>query len=294
MKTSIFSLLVALALPLTAGQWQPAHISPEAKWLVHADFDAMRNSESGKAVFSLLEADQGKQLRALSPFFALQPLNQLHGITCYGDGKFHHATALIAGQFDRPLIENLVKIAPGYAGFSHAGFDVHSWLEKGTKQYAAFASDGVLVFSRQEQGLKQALDVFQTPTAHPVPEFLALEAGQPLVVARARMADMDLPADLSHFVQLAKSVQLAVLESTGRITLRANAETGAGEDAERLRRMLDGMLALAESHHASLEGLDLRSELDAITKSRTFSAAFSLPVGELFDLIDSQINRLNR
>ncbi|RYD30426.1 MAG: hypothetical protein EOP87_16670 [Verrucomicrobiaceae bacterium] len=285
MKSTILCLLAALSSPLVAGQWVPAQISAEAKWLVHADFDAMRDSVTGKAVFSMIEADQGKRLQSLSTFLALQPLYDLHGITLYGDGKFEHVAALIDGKFDRPLIEGLVRTTQNYSSITHAGYAIHSWVEQGVKQHAAFASDSLLVFSRDEEGLKKALDILQSPSPLPVNPLLVNEVGQPLLVARGRLAEMVLPADASPLVRMAKTLQLTALESEGRFTVRASAEAESGGDADRLRRMLDGVLAFAEARDAKLEGLDLRSELDAVTRSPVFSAALSLPVGEWIDLL---------
>lgn len=286
MKSSILSLLTALASPLLAGPCVPEQISPDAKWLVHADFDAMRDSRTGQAVFSWLEADQGKRVRAISPFLAMQPLTGLHGITLYGNGSPGNAAALVDGKFDRALLENLVRTTKGYAGFTHAGHTVHSWVEEGAKQHAAFASDNLLVFSREEEGLKKALDAVAVPSPVQANPLLVAEEGKPLVVARARFSEMTLPDDLSRLVKTVKAIRLAALESDGRFTLRASAEAETGEDADRLRRMVDGVLAFAQVQDAKLEGLDLKSELSAVTQSPVFTAALSLPVGEWIGLME--------
>jgi hypothetical protein len=285
MKSSILSLFIACAAPLTAGQLVPSQISSEAKWLVHADLDAMRDSETGKAVFDLIEADHGKRLRSLSTFLALQPLNELHGITLYGDGKFEHAAALIDGKFDRQLLEGLVRTTKDYSEITHVGHVIHSWVEEGVKQHVAFASDGLMVFSRQEDGLKQALDALQPQSSSLTNSLAAAETGRPLVVARARISEMELPKDLSRLVRMTKTLQLAAFEADSRFTVRASAETDGGGDADRLRRMLDGVLAFAQTSDAKLEGLDLRAELDAITRSPVFIAVLSLPVSEWISLL---------
>ena len=286
MKPSIFGLLVALATSLSAGPCDPAQIHQDAKWLVHADFDAMRDSQAGQAVFRWLEADQGKRLRAISPFLAMQPLTGLHGITLYGNGSPGNAAALVDGKFDRALLENLVRTTKGYAGFTHAGHTVHTWMEEGAKQHAAFASDNLLVFSRGEDGLKKALDAVAVPSPVQANPLLVVEEGKPLVVAHARFTEISMPHDLSRLVKTVKAIRLAALESDGRFTLRASAEAETGEDADRLRRMVDGVLAFAQVQDAKLEGLDLKAELNAVTQSPVFTAALSLPVGEWIGLME--------
>jgi hypothetical protein len=289
MKLLIPCLLLALASPLPAGPCVPEQIPADAKWLVHADFDAMRDSQTGRAVFSLLQADQAKRLRAISTFLAMQPLTTLHGITLYGNGSPAHAAALVDGKFDRALLENLVRATKGYAGFTHAGYTVHSWVEEGAKQHAAFANDNLLVFSREEDGLKKALDAVAVPSPIQGNPLLTAEEGKPLVVARARFSEMTLPDDLSRLVRTVKGLRLAALEADGRFTLRASAEAETGPDADRLRRMVDGVLAFAQVQDAKLEGLDLKAELDAVTQSPVFTAALSLPVGEWIGLMEEGV-----
>ena len=62
-KTAI--LLLALAASLPAAELVPARIPASAKWFLHADLDAMRESETGKAVFAQIEAEHGAKLTAL-------------------------------------------------------------------------------------------------------------------------------------------------------------------------------------------------------------------------------------
>src|SRR5688500_13541667 len=91
--------LIALAapLPLISGELAPAEVPASAQWLLHADLDAMRDSETGKAVFAEIEVKHGDQLRAFKRMFSLHPITDLHDVTLYGDGKPEHAVALIEG-----------------------------------------------------------------------------------------------------------------------------------------------------------------------------------------------------
>lgn len=257
--------------------------------MVHADLDAMRDSRTGQAVFSLIEANHGDRFPSLSAFLAMQPISDLHGVTLYGDGTPENSAALIDGKFDRETLESLLKVAKQSAEITHAGTVVHSWLDKGVKQYASFATENLLVFSRQEEGLKQALDVIKVPSPAVADGFLANDGGKPLLVARAQIAEMGMPPDLARLVRMAKTLQLAALESDGRFVLRASAETESNGDADRLRRMVDGVIAFAQIPDAKLEGLDLSAELDAVTHAPVFTATLSLPVNEWVPLMEKAV-----
>ncbi|HEY1123537.1 MAG TPA: hypothetical protein VGE67_18110 [Haloferula sp.] len=285
MKTTAL-FLIALAAPLFAGEMEPSQIPASAKWLLHADLDAMRGSETGKKVFARIEDEHGPKLRAFKRMFSVHPLTDLHGVTLYGDGKPQHAVVLIDGAFDRAHMEDVVKAADDYKQSSHAGFTVHNWDDKGKDQHAAFASDHLLVFSHQESLLKDALDVLKANTPASADPFFTAEGGKPLLAASAKLSEIDMPADAARLVRMAKTLRLAANENGGRFLLRASADTADAKDAERLRRMLDGVVAFAQAGDAKLDGLDLRADFSSAATPPSLSAALSLPVAEWITLME--------
>ncbi|MEI7910910.1 MAG: hypothetical protein WCK77_14835 [Verrucomicrobiota bacterium] len=100
--------LIPLAASLHAGELAPSQIPASAKWMLHADFDAMRGCETGKAVFQRVAAEHGAQLRAFERMFSVHLINDVHDVTLFGDGKPEHAVLLIGGKFDRAHIEVVV------------------------------------------------------------------------------------------------------------------------------------------------------------------------------------------
>jgi len=285
MKTTIL-LLLGLAAPIFAGEMVPAQIPASAKWMLHADLDAMRGSETGKKIFTRIEDEHGAKLRAFKRMFSIHPLTDLHGVTLYGDGKPEHAVVLIDGTFDRAHMEDVVKAADDYKESSHAGFTVHNWDDKGKDQHAAFASDRLLVFSHQAGLLKDALDVLKANAPASADPFFTAEGGKPLLAASAKLSEIDMPADAARLVRMAKTLRLAANENGGRFLLRAGADTADAKDAERLRRMLDGVVAFAQAGDAKLDGLDLRADFSSTATPPTLSAALSLPVAEWITLME--------
>ncbi len=89
--------LFALTAPVRAGELAPVEVPSSAEWLLHADLDAMRASETGKAIFAEIESKHGGQLRSFKRMFSIHPVTDLRDVTLYGDGKKDHAVALIDG-----------------------------------------------------------------------------------------------------------------------------------------------------------------------------------------------------
>lgn len=285
MKSVLLLPLLIFLAPLRAAELDPARIPASAKWQLHADLDAMRGSGTGKTLFALLEAEHGKQLRAFKRMFSLHPLNDLRDITLYGDGQADHAVALIHGTFNRAHIEDVVGAAEGHETRSHGGITVHRWKDKGVDQHAAFARPDLMVFSRQPDLLQEALDVLAAKAPAAADPFFQADGGRPLLSAGARLGEIDLPGDQARLVRMAKTLRLAAHEHEGRFVLRMNVETADATDADRLRRMVDGVIAFAQAGDAKLDGLDLQARLETDPGRPAMSGRISLPVADWITLM---------
>jgi hypothetical protein len=279
-------LIFLAAAPLAAGPLVPSQVPASAKWMLHADLDAMRGSATGKHVFARIEDEHGAQLRAMKRMFSVHPLEDLRGITLYGDGQPGRGVALIHGNFDPAHLEDVVRAADDHAESQHAGHVVHSWKDQGRLQHAAFANDRLLVFSRQQDLLESALDLLQAKTPAAAEPFFAEAGGNPLLAASASLAAIDMPADAARLVRMARTLRLAANEHDGRFSLRVQAETADGKDADKLRRMLDGVIAFAQVSDAKFDGLDLQSQLTTPGNPPSLAAAVSLPVAEWITLME--------
>jgi len=285
MRTNTILCLLALAGPLRAGELAPAQVPASAQWLLHADIDAMRGSDTGKAIFSKIEAEHGDQLRAFKRMFSLHPLTDLHDVTLYGDGKKDHAVVLIDGTFDRVHMEEVIKGADNHATENHADFNIHTWTDKGATQHAAFASDALLIFSRQDDLLRSALDVVKANASVEADPFFAATNGAPLVAAKATLAGIEMPADAARILKMASGLHVTLSENAGRFTVRAGVEAADAAAGDRLRRMLDGVIAFAEVADPKLGGLDIACEITPSVGKPGLNAALSLPTGQWLEFL---------
>lgn len=282
----IFVAVLVVSAPLRAGELEPAKIPASAQWLMHADLDAMRDSWTGKAVFSRLEADHGAQMRAFRRMFGLHPLDDLGGVTLFGDGKPEQAVALLSGNFDREHLEDVVAAADGYARADHGEFTIHSWNDAGVRQHAAFAEEGLLVFSRQERALRQSLDTMGPDPAAPRDSVFAAAEGRPLLDARARLSAIDLPGDEARVLRMIRTLRLSAAENAGRFSIAMTAEAENREASDQMRRIMDGAIALAQVGDPRLEGLDLQADLSLTKDTPGMTATVSLPVNEWLGLLN--------
>jgi hypothetical protein len=279
--------MVALVAPLAAAEFVPTQVPAAANWLAHADFDALRASETGKEAFAEIQREHAPRLAEMERMFGLQPLRDVAGITMFGDGEVGHAVALIDGNFDRVHLEEVFRGAANYLASNHAGFSIHSWEDHGVRQYAAFASNSLLVFSRQDAGLREALDVLAAAAPVPREPFFATGVGRPLVLASANLGKIARPksAENSKMLDLISVMQMTASEENGRFVLRMATTTPTLEDANRLRLMANGMLVLAQTANPKLQGLNLTTEMTSTENPPSVAATLSMPLADWLVLL---------
>lgn len=289
MKTTLLWLLASATTVscLTAGELVPGRIPASAKWLLHADLDAMRSSETGKAVFERIEADHGPKLRAFKRMFSVHLLDDLKDVTLFGDGGQDRAVVLFSGKFDRDHIQDVLMAAEGFSESQHAGFTIMTWQDKGKTQHASFLAPDLIAFSPHGDLLREELDVIKANAPAAENPLLPAAGSKPLIAVGAKLGEIQMPADSARILHHIGLMNLGVHENDGRFSIRMNAETGDATRAKRLRRVLDGIVALAEFGNADLANSGFQCEINTTGKAGV-AAAVSMPVPEWLALMKKE------
>lgn len=280
-----FVLPILFTASLHAAEFDPARVSSDAAWWLHADLDGIRNTEMGKRIVTIIEEKKGAQMRALKRMFSINPVTDLEDITLYGDGGKDRAVAIIHGDFDRAHLEDLVAAAEDYSAEEKSGFTVHSWTDKEKRQHAFFASDDLLVFSHFEDLLDAAMTTLKG-TGLPDDPFVSAGSGTPFLVGSARLAEVEKDEDESELLNHAETLKVALAESDGRMEGRTLIETSDPAVGERFRKVMDGMIALGELGNATLREADLRFETTTEDGGRTVRGTLSFPSGTMMEILE--------
>jgi len=284
MKRLLLPLLFCAAAH--GGEFDPTRVSPDAKWWLHADLAAARDTEVGKRVVAAIDEKKGAQLKALKRMLSINPLTELRGITLYGDGRRDRAVAIIEGSFDRGHLEDLVRAAEDYSSRELEGATVHTWTDKGKRQHAAFVRDDLLAFSHFENLLEGSLATFRSGSGIATDPFVAAGAGAPFLVGAARLSEVEMKGDESKLLGKAGLLKLALAEAGGRMEGRMLLEVGDRADGDRFRKVMEGMVALGELGNDALEAADLAFEARSEQGGRSVRCTLSLPSGELVSLLE--------
>lgn len=287
MKPLLTLAAVALAvLPAQAGPIKPAQVSKEANWYVHADLDTLRGTEIGKTFMAAIEDKHGPQLKAVKRMFSLNPLTDLHGITLFGNGEKDKAVIVIHGTFDREHVEDLIGASDEHKTSTHQSDTVHTWKDKNKDklQHGAFFGEDLVIISDHKNFITHTLDVLNGRK----PSMDASEIGTApvsILLGFANLEGIDIKGDEAKLLEKAQSLQIRFLEKEARLSAELVLKITNREEAIRVQKVLDGMIALGQLANEKLADLGIESAV-SVDNGNVVTARLSAPSRNLLELID--------
>jgi len=257
--------MLLAAVPVIAGPVTSADVPAEAKWVIH--LDAERLIKSGVGQYLLDQARQhglDSHMATFSAVFGFDPTKDIASITLYGI-RFDPASAvvIVRGRFDQEKLVGLLKGNADYQEVSHHKQAIHRWsqnkedAEDDGLRYGSFREQDTVVISRSQDALKAALDRMDQPGAGPNRSVPAVPDG---TFFFAVAHEIRIPEEGGPKAQILRKLSGGLIqagEAGDTAFLKARLGTRQADDAQRLRRMLDGGLAflsLAVDHLTEAEG----------------------------------------
>lgn len=127
-------VLAAAAISAQAAPLEPGEVAANAKWFVHIDFDALRNSKIGEYIHEKAASDEHIQkiVAKLKDKIGLDLHKDLHGVTLYGTSFVPHTGVLIVNAHaDGPKFMAELKSKPDFVALKTADgkHDIYSYTE---------------------------------------------------------------------------------------------------------------------------------------------------------------------
>ncbi|HXJ57632.1 MAG TPA: hypothetical protein VNU68_13310 [Verrucomicrobiae bacterium] len=263
------SFLLALCVPClpglfwgaTAGPLVREHVAADAKWLIHLDLDAFRETQLGGLVFrQFLDEQINKVTQGLKDQFEIDfDSKQIHGVTAYGlDFKQpEKMTGVVVIETDLDVVAGLDAI------LEKAGPDAHNAPFERLQQqpFPMYATKdgvvggalakGVFVLARKQEHLERARRVFtgqadSLSSAKSGPQTAAPAAGfLTISVLDAALAGAGLPPQV-RVLKDAQGAQVVAAEKADKIFVSAELQTKDAEVATQIQQALQGAIALAK------------------------------------------------
>ena len=291
---------VASAEPLNLKQ-----VPAQAKWVAHVDVDAMRQSTViQKAYYKVADLcpEGEKLLEKVQEFVAMDPRNDLHGITVGGTvvGK-REVAVIIHAEVDQKLLKEKVAKAPDYKAETYGAHQLYSWTDAKGKRHehamaGTFFKSNVIVLAPNVDILKVVLDTLDGKSPSVVGQKSPLAAAVPdgaLVLARAvGLTEAQLPWK-SPLLTRSDTFSLVLGEHEGQSFAEAALVMKSAEDAQRVKAIVDGGRAMAELQHGDdAEAMKVLRKLKVSLADKTLKAEFRAPADEVWAQIEKAGQRI--
>jgi hypothetical protein len=254
--TAIIGLLAAR--PVEAGPLKSKDVAAGAKWVVHVDFDAMRDSKLG-ATFRekcLANEDAQHKIKKCQEDTGVDLTKDMHSVTLY-DTKFveHSGVAIFrASHIDgKKLLAKLKEKHPDHKSEKHGDTTIYTWTEAKDKKHehqvsGAMYGKETILFSRDAEQVGKALDVLAGKADSLAEDSPLAEAPAKGTFMVMRGVGMDKEKTPFHMavVRSSKQLSIALGQQGSDVFAQGLLVTPNAESAAKVRTVVEGFRALAQ------------------------------------------------
>ena len=128
---AVFAALALLAAVGQAAPFDSKNVAADAKWVVHVDVDAVRDSKVVQNAFTtwpILKDHSGKHFDMIRDKIGVDLRKDLHGVTIYGrDTDKKNGVAIVFATVNQQLLLDKAAKAADHKVTKHGEIDIHSW-----------------------------------------------------------------------------------------------------------------------------------------------------------------------
>ena len=292
-KIIIFLIALFLILSLFSFAFsapvQKTIIPAEAEWVFHFDLEKFFTTQFFK-LFIGQEYD-GKTLKKLKVFysqFKLDVQKDVKSLSVFGSEKDENtAVVCIKGKFDRDHLLGLLKHESSHREIPYDKHTIHKWNHD---EFGVFARDDLVLIGKSEMAIKKALDVVtgkrENITSSPMNSYFKEVPSDAFIFSIAgNLSTLMLGLPKPFVLKKTKSAMMTAAEKEGRIVLKLDFETETVEDADKIKKIIDGLMAMADLYREE-KGIDWNfvENLDFRLEGNKVKVEASYPVQDLVDV----------
>jgi len=306
-QSTIAMALVVLASTAFAGPLRTDQVAGDAKWVAHADVEAMLESGMGK--FMLTEAqkkpDFVNKMTDLRQNFGFDLTRDVRGVTLYGKKVGPKAGVIILDMtVDQQKVRELLATNETHREIKYGDRTLHKWTDPakvgpdgeeipGKTSFGVFYDAKTVVVASSMDLLKGAIDVLDGKA-----DDLAKTKGLPMLPKSvegefmlAVASDIELPAlaakpkaaALRHITD----ISLQVGESKEGTFAEIVAVVSDAKRATQLRNVVQGFVALGQILMAEREDLPVLGEKITVNgTNNTVSITAAVPTESLIEMME--------
>jgi len=290
-----FAVLLGMSATAKAAPLDLKHVSADATWLGHVDFDAMRKSIVVQKYMEKYKGSGGMEIA--KKMLGLDPEKDLHGMTFYGKeiGK-HKGVMILHAKVNRDRVMGMAKMLPRHQIADYRDHKLHSWTHTprhGSETHtvaAAFYGNEWIVLASSVDELKQAVDVLdgkQPSLTRDSALAGTVPAGSTMLMRFEGVSTAKLP-DKCKVAKQTQSFRFVTGEHEGTSFYRARATMTNEAVVGQLREILEGLRALGQIHVGdSKTGQKLVDALKFKADGMTLTILWSAPAEDVWTIVDA-------
>ncbi len=305
MNTNRLPVLAAAACALVgtwyaqAGPLVRSDVPAEPSWVLHVDFDQLRNTAIGQ--FLLAEMNKPEiqaKFAAFETIFNFDPRTALRGLTLYSTGTApEDGVLMIYADINASRLETLVKAAKDYQSTPYKQHVIHNWIDEKKKGrdgaaprvYAAIHAGRVVIFGQREARVAQALDVLDraVPTLGTSAAFAQLGASDSASFMQGLARKVDLPASDPNaaLFRLTRQALLQVAEAQRQLNATLTLDARDEEVAAQMVTVAQGLVALMKLQTDKPESVKLAEAMTIKQEGASVVGRLNLSVDEVVAML---------
>jgi hypothetical protein len=289
----------------TAAPLNKNHISADAKWIFHVDFEAFRATQIGRLVQDDIRQNWQPKIDALNQLFGSDLTRDIYAMTLFGNqAGEENASVLMYGKFNKEKLTALLALNGSYKKSSYNNSDLHYWVDDRDKKsrFGAFAQDNLIVISQTESQVKSMLDILSGKTrslagqqAGPLWSLTEVPQDTFMMAAAVELGQLAQDDKNAAILQNSKLLAFVGAENQGNVNLRLRLESQNIEAAEQIETALRGILALVTLSRKDNPDLAALAGACKITRDQSIlNVQFAYPSQALMDIFKGFASRQNQ
>jgi len=305
-KIALFLSFVALCGLASASPLRRSIVSGRADWMAHLDLEKLNQTEIGKMIRAQLqETGATAKLEQLKAVLSFNPLDDIKGVTIYGQGKDQaKAVAIFEATFNKEMLLNVLRYNSTFTETAYGDHQIRSWIDdkhngnEEKRQYGCFHGDNRVVLGSNIETVKHSLDVLdgKADNARTERQFgmMRREATENafLVAAADGIGKLAEQSEKTVMLKNAEQASLIAGETEGNLFVELNLEAINEKTAQELMQLTQGIIAML-----NLAGKDqpevaaLASAFNVTTQEKRVRVRFQTEAAKVASFIKVEWNK---
>jgi len=281
-----------------ADAFDPRRVPVDAKWLLHVNVDAARDTKTWNIIDKKLENQVAfqKSIGQIEQLTGIQFPQSVHDVTIYGLAADEEAGVIIAhADVDQERLLNLLKNNPDYTVEEYRDYTIHHWKDHGKQLYGTFAPGRLTIIAHSSKNIQGILDALDGKAPSVKPDSALAAGAKPGILVYVAAGDLaTLIQPPNPIIQQATSFWAAISEQADKFVLHGGVTAATPEAAEQMRTSLEGVRAIL-TLTANGENADPKlkmaasalATLNSKTDGKSVIVDWSVPLDMISGLVDA-------